>query len=338
MLDCGYITYRFICMRKRRIGKVAVNGIEIYCEVHGSGEPLILIEGLGYSSWMWYKQLPVLSEDYQVIVFDNRGVGKTDKPEEEYSIEIMAEDAAGLLKTLGIDSAHVLGVSMGGFIAQELALRHPDMVRSLILVSTNMGSYNKPYVSPVFWGGFLKLWGFLPEILEASGKASVPVNNYGLSREEKIRYGLSLALSRKYFDAHPDEVEKIVQWRMDNPQPNYAWRNQLQAGIKFDSSGRVHEIKAPALVISGSEDRIIKPESTKELSEALEDSTFKPIEGAGHLLFIERSRKFNNTVLRFLDSQKDSAGGVPRGDTEEYSIWDKIASLFRNDKNQRTLN
>ena len=164
------------------------------------------------------------------------------------------------------------------------------------------------------------------------------MSNYGLSREEKIRYGLSLALSRKYFDAHPDEVDKIVRWRMDNPQPNYAWRNQLQAGIKFDSSDRAHEIKAPALVISGTEDRIIKPESAQELSRALEDSAFKPIEGAGHLLFIERSRKFNNTVLRFLDSHRDTAGDVLRGDTGEYSIWDRIASLFRSDKNLRTLN
>ena len=127
-------------MIKHNYGKAKVNGIDIYYEIHGSGEPLLLIEGLGYSAWMWYKQIPTLSEQYKVIVFDNRGAGNTDKPDSEYSIEIMADDAAGLLRTLGIESAHMLGVSLGGFIAQELALRHPDMSKSLTLVSTNSGS------------------------------------------------------------------------------------------------------------------------------------------------------------------------------------------------------
>ena len=107
-------------MKIQQSGKIKIDDIDVYYEIHGEGEPLLLVEGLGYSTWMWFKQIPNFSREYQVIVFDNRGVGNTDKPDIEYTIEMMADDAAGLLRALDIESAHVLGVSMGGFIAQEM--------------------------------------------------------------------------------------------------------------------------------------------------------------------------------------------------------------------------
>ena len=150
-------------------GIVPVNGINMYYETHGEGEPLLLIEGLGYSSWMWYKQIPELSKEYRVIVYDNRGVGRSAKPDSEYTIELMADDAASLLTALGVESAHVLGVSMGGYIAQELALRHPEKVRSLILAGTNRGEGNALNKNSSLLNGYLKLWGLLPGMLEISG-------------------------------------------------------------------------------------------------------------------------------------------------------------------------
>src|SRR5574341_122020 len=93
-------------MKNPNSGKAVVNDINIYYEIHGEGKPLLLIEGLGYSSWMWFKQIPAFSREYKVIVFDNRGVGNTDKPDIEYTIEMMADDAAGLLKVLGEDQVH----------------------------------------------------------------------------------------------------------------------------------------------------------------------------------------------------------------------------------------
>src|SRR3972149_8217896 len=102
-------------MKNPNSGKVEVNDINIYYEIHGEGEPLLLIEGLGYSSWMWVSQIPAFSREYKVIVFDNRGVGNTDKPDSEYTIEKKADDAAGFFKNLWVNSDHVFGVSMGGF-------------------------------------------------------------------------------------------------------------------------------------------------------------------------------------------------------------------------------
>jgi 3-oxoadipate enol-lactonase len=114
-----------------------INGINVFYEVHGQGDPLLLIAGLGSGASLFARSIPLLSKDREVIAFDNRGVGRTDKPDVPYTIEMMADDAAGLLKALDVRRADVLGASMGGRIAMDLAIRYPDMVRGLILVSTS---------------------------------------------------------------------------------------------------------------------------------------------------------------------------------------------------------
>lgn len=119
---------------------VRVNDIDMYYEIHGEGEPVVLIAGLNCDHTLFRGIIPQLAESYQVVVFDNRGVGQTDKPDIPYSIEMMADDTAGLLSALGIEQAHLLGTSMGGRIAAALALRNPRQVKSLILVSTVMKS------------------------------------------------------------------------------------------------------------------------------------------------------------------------------------------------------
>ena len=119
--------------------KQKVNRIEIYYEMHGQGDPLVLIMGLRRNAEWWYRQIPTLSKHFQVLVFDNRGAGRTDKPKMDYSIRLFADDTAGLMEALGIREANILGVSMGGYIAQELALNYPDRVKRLVLGCT--GSY-----------------------------------------------------------------------------------------------------------------------------------------------------------------------------------------------------
>lgn len=126
-------------MRERKnLPRLRVNGIDLYYEKHGSGPPLLLIAGLGCATWMWWRTIPGLSRHFRLIAFDNRGVGESDKPDEPYSMRMMADDAAGLLRALKIEHADVLGISMGGYVAQELALAHPELVRCLIMGATGV--------------------------------------------------------------------------------------------------------------------------------------------------------------------------------------------------------
>jgi len=129
---------------------VRVNDIDMYYEIHGEGEPVVLIAGLNSDHTLYQKLgiIPRLAERYKVVAFDNRGVGQTDKPDIPYSIEMMADDTAGLLNALDIEQAHLLGTSMGGRIATALALRHPQQVKSLILVSTILKSLKG---TPMTW-------------------------------------------------------------------------------------------------------------------------------------------------------------------------------------------
>jgi len=121
------------------VPEVKVNDIQLYYEMHGQGEPLVLIMGLGASTRGWDMQIPTFSREFQVVAFDNRGSGRSDKPDSSYSIRLFADDTAGLMDALGIASAHVYGQSMGGLIAQELALSYPQRVRTLVLGSTSCG-------------------------------------------------------------------------------------------------------------------------------------------------------------------------------------------------------
>lgn len=116
---------------------VTVNDITMYYELHGEGEPLVLIAGLGLDLSEWGSIVPWLAQRYRVLAFDNRGAGRTDKPDSPYSIEMMASDTAGLMQALGVQRAHVVGISMGGRIALALALKHPELVNKLVLVSTS---------------------------------------------------------------------------------------------------------------------------------------------------------------------------------------------------------
>ena len=118
------------------------NGVSLYYEEHGSGEPLLLIMGFTVSSIGWHWNIPAFAQSFRTIAFDNRGVGQSDKPDEPYSMAMFADDTAGLLDGLGIEQAHIFGISMGGMIAQEFALRHPGRVTSLTLGCTNCGGEN----------------------------------------------------------------------------------------------------------------------------------------------------------------------------------------------------
>jgi len=263
------------------MSQVLVNGVTLYYEIHGTGEPLVLIEGLGYASWSWFRQIEVLSNSYRVVSFDNRGVGKSDKPDIPYSIELMADDVALLLESLSIEKAHVLGVSMGGYIAQQLAIRYPQKVKSLVLGCTSFGG---PQSIP---------------ITEQALQSMLSVE--GLNPEAIIRQGFKAAISPQFISAYPEVVDQLVAWRLDNPTPRYAWERQFAAASAFNLETQLNKIKVPTLVMTGSEDIVIPPQNSDLLAERISGARLVIIPGSGHLFFIEKAEEFNATVLEFLN-------------------------------------
>lgn len=261
-----------------------VNGINIYYEEHGHGFPLALIAGLGHASWSYFRQVDDLARDFRVITFDNRGVGKTDKPDQDYSISMFADDTSGLLEALGIEKAHVLGASMGGYIAQTLAWSHPDIVEKLVLVSTMFGG---PSAVP----------------MPASTLSFLTSRPQG-TPEEIVRRGLALATSEDFVERDPDAVRKIVAFQLSCPQPGSAYLRQLAACAAFladpSTERRLADIKAPTLVLAGRDDKVVPAENATLLAARIPGARCVIMEGAGHLMFIQRPEEFNNLLRSFL--------------------------------------
>lgn len=265
------------------MGFAQVNGIQLYWEAAGEGTPLVLIEGLGYATWMWRHQIPAFSPHYQVIAFDNRGTGQSDKPESMYSVQLMADDTAGLLRELGIERAHILGVSLGGFIAQQLAVCHPELVDRLILWSTGFGGPNM--------------------VVMSAETAARVLNPAGDTFQEKMRCSLSTAVSRHTMQNRPELVAGIIQGVSANPQPPFAYRNQAIAGATFNGEEQLPRLTGPVLVMAGSEDEVVPPINARLIGDRLPQAQVKTVNGGGHLFFMERPAEANHAVLEFLAGQ-----------------------------------
>jgi 3-oxoadipate enol-lactonase len=260
--------------------RVRVDGISLAYERHGRrGDWVLLVHGLGYGRWGWAWNAPALARRFRVLSFDNRGIGGSDAPPGPYTVAEMAADAAGLLEALGIARAHVVGASLGGFIAQELARRWPERVGRLVLVATSFGG------TPVFP---------MPE-RTARLLAGAP----GLPERERLRLLVENALSRGFVRRHPEVVERLVRLRLRAAQPLEAWRAQAAAGAGFDSSGWVGEIRAETLVVVGASDAVIDPRAGRLLARAIPGARLARLPG-GHLIMVEQATRFNDLVSRFL--------------------------------------
>ena len=260
--------------------KVSVNGLKLYYEIEGGGEPVVLIPGFAAGRWIWFKQTATLSHRFRIVSFDPRGVSGSDKPEGPQTIELLADDVAHLLQTLGIESAHIVGASFGGFVAQEFALKYPAMTRRLVLCCTSFGGPN--HVAPT------------PETLMALASTR------GLNSEQRMRANLLLAFTPEYLEAQAADVDHIVNLRATNEVPEHIYLSQLQAAVNFSVESRLDQIKAPTLVLSGDNDVIVPLQNSRNLAARIPNARLELIAGGSHTFFIEQAPEFNEIVTGFL--------------------------------------
>ena len=268
-------------------GYIDTNSQQIYYETHGEGEPLILIMGIGGDSTMWAPyQVPAFSTKYQVIVLDNRDAGRSSKATSSYTIADMADDVAGLLDGLGIERAHILGISIGGMIAQEFALQHPDRLNKMILTGTG-GATGRAKFDPIM------AWNFVKQN-DAEGLAFAAQQFIWLFSTEFLRNHQAVDKTLALFAGNPNSF---------SPE---AYARQADAYLKHDALDRLKNVKAPTLVISGEQDRLAPPWVARELADAIPDAEFNLVEGGGasHALILERPDDFNKIVMSFLGKTK----------------------------------
>jgi pimeloyl-ACP methyl ester carboxylesterase len=256
------------------------NGIEIYYETQGAGEPLLLIMGLGANTTGWAMQISEFARHHRVIAFDNRGAGRSEKPNEPYTIPLMAEDAVGVMDALGISSAHVFGVSLGGMIAQELVLAHPHRVRTLILGGTMAGGPGATFAGPQLVRDFIAL-------------TALPL-------QLAIENGLKLVYSDGYIEANKDLLVQRAALNAHLTPPLFALQRQFLAVVGFNTAERLYDIKAPTLVLTGTEDKVIPFANARILAERIPAASLVEFEGAGHGFLVERADEVNAAILNFL--------------------------------------
>lgn len=253
----------------------------IYYEEAGEGFPLLLISGLGEGTWLWYEQVPFLSQYYRVITFDHRGCGMSDAPEGPYTMRQLAGDALRVLDELGVRETFLAGFSMGGMVALELALLIPDRVRALVLISSHCGGDMSVQPSQETRDIFLV--------------------NGGLSHEEILRKNLPVVFSQETIDRKPEVVEAYIAAQLAaRRQPPGAFRWQVAAILNYDCSALAGSLTMPTLLIAGSRDLLTPRENVYMMAETLPMPRVVIIPGGGHAVHLEHAQWVNELIDSFL--------------------------------------
>ena len=252
----------------------------LHVEDHGSGDTLLLHQGLGQGSWAWRYQVPVFAQRFRTVAFDTRGTGRSHVPDEPYGIDDLAEDAAEILDGR---AAHVAGFSMGGYVALTLALTHPELVRSLVLAGTGAGGPAR-----------VPRPAHVREVFDAALE---------LPPEEQRRTTLPYTFSPGWADANPERFEEILAASLEHPTPRKTIEAHVAACYAFYARGLVVErIEVPALVVHGDEDLIVPVENGRQLARRLPNARYVELAGLGHNAMLEDHEEFNAVVLGFLTS------------------------------------
>jgi len=250
----------------------------LHWESTGEGDPVLMIMGLGLSGGAWWRTVPVLSRSLRVITFDNRGVGRSRARLPSYTTEAMADDAASVLDAAGIERAHVYGFSLGGMVAQQLALRHPERVRSLVLGATHAGGPRAVRPGDDVIAFFRRRASMPPN---EAARASVPFNYGPRCRRE-----------------HPDRIAEDVRQRLAHPFPERAYGAQMYAAALHNCYRRLGRLQAPALVVHGRHDRVVPIANAEILAERIPHAELRILEESGHLYSTEQPEVDEN-IARF---------------------------------------
>ncbi len=252
------------------------DGARLYWEEHGSGPPILLIMGLSFTHDMWFRILPTLATRGRVIVFDNRGVGQSDVPRGPYTIRQMARDALAVLDAAHVTQAHVIGASMGGMIAQELALRYPSRVRSLLLACTSHG-------------GLLARW---PRFTRPKG-----IKWGEAQRRERelalapLLYSPSTSLERIHEDL---DVQCASNWSCKG------FLNQFSGILLWSSYLRLPRLRIPTMVVHGDRDRLVPPQNGRVLAARIPGAQFRLVQDAGHILTTDQPEACKRLMVEFV--------------------------------------
>jgi len=276
--------------------KVKVNDIQTYYEVKGKGFPLVMITGANENLDCWNPRLiEALSKKFKLVLFDTRGAGRTDVSDREYTIRLFADDTAGLMNALEISKANVLGLSMGGMIAQELAINYPEKVSKLVLCSTSSQWSPNKEISRIVLA--MDRGCSIEELAETY--LSFPfVNDYPI---DHIRRNPTVvnAFTADFVKENPDSVNLYHQRFLEHPISKEASRHQFDAVKRFNTQGRLQQIRAPTLVLHGKKDFVFPPENASNLADAIPNAKLVFFEKSAHCL-AEEMNEVVRVITEFL--------------------------------------
>lgn len=263
------------------IAKVGDINMEYYVE--GSGPPLLMIMGFSGQASSWSERfLELLRPHFQIVRFSNRGTGLSDRPQVQYSVQMMADDTAGLMRELGIGRAHVLGISMGGMIAQELVLSRPERVQGLVLGCTTPG------------------WSHGVQPSQEIMALMMPAP--GLPLEEQFRKAWPAIVTPEFVEDQREFLEEMLRIGLENMTTVDTLARQAMSIQAFDTYERLPRIGAPTLIIHGDKDQLIRPQNGDILRERIPGSALRILAGAAHMFFWEKPTESAEAIVEFLSS------------------------------------
>lgn len=251
---------------------------KVWWDSAGEGTPILLINGLSSPSAVWFRLVPLIAPHHRVITFDNLGTGQTGTPPGPYTVAMLAAAAAAVVQAAGEQGAHVLGMSMGGLIAQQLTLEHPDLVTSLILVSTHPGA---PHMTSD------------KESLDAIARAAE------MPPEERTRYLATLVYAKT---TPAERIDEDLAIRGQHPTSPEGYQNQVTGTAEWERLGELHNIACPTLILHGDQDRLVSLDNARALAKSIPRAQLIVLTDSGHQLFSDQPEAGAATVLDFLDS------------------------------------